>query len=287
MKKQSLELINRWFTGLNQTNLNDLLILFAKNPIIKNAANSEISGEKAAQQLLEGFFSRTESRHFELLDAAETENEIFAFWIGEYVFRPGVQIADVVLEESMTVKIKGVERFCINEEFRIVRCDIMHETTSIVIAAKNSKAKIEQSKKREFNPTGVVHRYFEAEEIGDVEAVVSLCAPNVKVINAANPPQYGFEGVRQYVQVFKERTSQRKFIIGKIATNKNVTFAFWNAVITFNAGVTFGAITTLKSFTVELQGVCRFVFDEDGKIEQLFVFHETTTALLKAVETLK
>lgn len=286
MKKQSMELINLWFTGLNQTNLDDLLKLFAKNPVIKNAANPEQNGEKAAKELLEGFFYRTQSRWFELIDAAENGNEIFAYWAGEYIFRPGIQIADIVLEEPLAVNVKGVDRFCVNEEFKITRCDIVHETTSMVVAARNAKEKVEATKKPGVNPDEIVKKYFGAEEAGDVEGVVCLCAPNVKVINAASPTQYGLEGVRQYVQTFKDRTAKRKFMVGRIASDKNVTFAWWNANIDFKSGISFGPVTTQKPFSLDLQGVCRFQFDENGKIDQLFVFHETTTAMVKAVETL-
>ena len=54
-------------------------------------------------------------------------------------------------------------------------------------------------KETNMNSHSRIGAYFHAEERGDIEAVVALCAEDVIVRNAANPPQHGKEGARAYV----------------------------------------------------------------------------------------
>lgn len=134
------------------------------------------------------------------------------------------------------------------------------------------------------NARDLVNEYFDAEERGDVEAVVALCAENVIVRNAAQPPQRGKPGAREYVTSFRDRTSRRVFQVLAVAEGNGVVFAWWSAQLTFRAGVSFGPVTTRRPFDVELQGICRFRLNRNGKIEELDVFHETTTPFRLAQE---
>lgn len=130
----------------------------------------------------------------------------------------------------------------------------------------------------------IMLEYFRAEEAGEIEAVVDLCDENVVVRNAANPPQTGKEGAREYVTSFKNRTDERRFQVLAMAQNGNISFAWWEARLTFKAEIAFGPITTKRPFSVTLQGVCRFVFTPEDLIKELDVFHETTTAFKLAME---
>lgn len=129
-----------------------------------------------------------------------------------------------------------------------------------------------------------VEAYFRAEEQGDVQRIVNLCSPEVVIRNAAQPPAIGKEGAARYVEDFKGRTSERSFTILAYAENEEVAFAWWDAAITFNAGVAFGPLTTQRPFSVALRGICRFRFDEGGLFTELDVCHETTTPTRLAQE---
>jgi len=283
MKNSTIQLVNDWFTGLNQSDMDKLLRLFAPSPQIRNAANPVLEGENAARQLLEVFFLRTESRFLFPMEITQEGNEVFVHWKGYLTFRAGIQIADVVLDDSVTVPLRGVERFILDENGKIAQCDIVHETTSPMMYARASKSQPnfvnpEQAKE-------VVRKYFEMEEIGDVEGVVDLCHSNVTVVNAANPIQFGKEGVRQYVTTFKDRTTQRKFSVGTISIHNDNVMVWWDAKITFKSGIAFGPVKSQKEFEANLKGVCRFKFNSEGQILELDIFHETTTALILAQRT--
>jgi ketosteroid isomerase-like protein len=283
MKNETVQLVQNWFNGLNQSDIHSLLKLFAPSTKIRNAANSLMEGENAARQLLEIFFQRTESRFLFPMEITQQGNEVFAHWKGYLTFAAGIQIADTVLDKPVTVPFRGVERFILDDNGKIVECDIVHETTSPVLYARASKS--QPNFVTADKAADVVKKYFELEEIGDVEGVVELCHPNVVVVNAANPTQFGKKGVRQYVQTFKDRTAQRKFIVGTISIHNDNVMVWWDAKITFKAGITFGLVTSKAEFDADIKGVCRFKFTADGQIIELDVFHETTTALLLAQKT--
>lgn len=128
----------------------------------------------------------------------------------------------------------------------------------------------------------LVERYFDAEERGDVDAVVALCAADVVVRNAAQPPQRGLDGVRTYVTSFRDRTSARAFDVIAVAEADDVVFAAWSARLVFNAGVPFGPVIPRRPFDIELTGICRFKLDAEGKVRELDVFHETTSVVQRA-----
>jgi ketosteroid isomerase-like protein len=134
------------------------------------------------------------------------------------------------------------------------------------------------------NYRGLVREYFRAEQEGDIEAVVALCAPEVVIRNAAQPPTYGLEGARQYVADFKARTDERRFTVLAMAGAGETVFAWWDAQLTFKAGTRFGPVQTKRPFTVQLQGVCRFKLNLENRVVELDVFHETTTAFRLAQE---
>ena len=124
-----------------------------------------------------------------------------------------------------------------------------------------------------------VSDYFRAEERGDIEAVVAMCADDIIVRNAANQPQHGREGARAYVTSFSDRTASRRFEVLSVAVQGDVVYALWRADLTFRAGVAFGPVTTTKPFDLSLPGICRFKLNEAGLFTELDVMHETTTAV--------
>ncbi len=56
------DLASRWFTALNEGDLNRLLSMFVEAPRIRNAGKPSASGPEVARNLLEDFFQRTASR---------------------------------------------------------------------------------------------------------------------------------------------------------------------------------------------------------------------------------
>jgi SnoaL-like domain len=136
MKEQTTSLINAWFEGLNRSDLESLRPLFCPSPRIRNASNPPLEGPHAVDQLLEDFFRRTKSRHFEVIDAAEIDEQAFAYWVGDLTFASGITIAGVELTQPLTVTLRGVERFRLTPDGRISEMDIIHETTTVAQAAR-------------------------------------------------------------------------------------------------------------------------------------------------------
>lgn len=145
MKTATLHLVQTWFDCLNRSDLDALLGLFGPNPRIRNAANPPIEGPDAPRRLLEEFFGRTSARKLEVVDLAEGDGQVFACWSGELTFRPGIRIAEVTLPREIRVPLRGVERFRLDENGRITELDIVHETTSVVLAARQAAAFTKQS----------------------------------------------------------------------------------------------------------------------------------------------
>lgn len=127
-------LVNRWFDGLNRSDLADLLGIFAETPWIQNAAHPPIEGPDAARTLLEDFFERTASRRFELIDMAEHGDEVFAGWIATLVFRKGATVAGRVLRNDVSVEQRGADWFELDGSGRIKVLRIAHETTTTMLA---------------------------------------------------------------------------------------------------------------------------------------------------------
>lgn len=273
-----------WFEGLNKTDMRQLLALFsADGAYIRNAAQPATSGSEAPQRLLEEFFARTASRHFALIDFTANETEIVAAWHGILTFRAGIQIADVTLAKPLNVVLRGVDRFVL-EEGRIVELTIDHETTTVVQAARAAALR-EQITPDATHYEAVISNYFACEEAGDVEGVVALCDPSVVVRNAAQPMAVGLAGVRSYVESFRDRTISRVFDVVSISTAPGLAYATWKADLVFRAGTAFGPVTSKTAFPLTLEGACRFVFNASGKLVEIDVYHETTSALKRAQET--
>lgn len=131
MRESVVRVLARWFDGLNAGEIDDLLALFAPSPFIRNAANPPMSGPMAARTLLMDFFERTRSRTFNLLDAAENDRQVFAAWTAELTFRKGARVGELALPFDVTVPLRGIDRFKLDDADRIVELDIVHETTSV------------------------------------------------------------------------------------------------------------------------------------------------------------
>jgi hypothetical protein len=144
MQTQHCDLIERWFAGLNAGDINALIPLFAEKPLILNAANPPLTGPEAARRLLEDFFSRTVARHFEVIDAAASDNDVFAAWTAVLTFRRGITIAGVTLPCDLEVPLRGAERFVLDADGRIAQVDIVHETTSVMLAAHRAASAAER-----------------------------------------------------------------------------------------------------------------------------------------------
>jgi|CXWL01.1.fsa_nt_gi ketosteroid isomerase-like protein len=302
MTKNTQHIIPTWFESLNRGDINKLLPLFGNNCRIKNAAHPVIEGKNAPKQLLSDFFARTESREFRLIDCAENGDEVFASWEGIIVFKKGLSIAGLQsLIAPLPVRYRGVERFKFDQAGFIEELEIVHETTSVprlaALQLAGQTIVCPSFETTQDNPieigdeTGhvdyspLVHRYFQAEEQGNIEAVVDLCSDSVIVRNAANSPQYGKQGAREYVESFFLRTTNRQFTIKTIARQGATYFAHFKGEIGFREGAAFGTVIAAAPFDVTLDGICRFKI-LDGYFVELDVYHETTTALLLAKATL-
>jgi SnoaL-like domain len=276
MNVKHIELLHTWFDSLNRGDTRALLPLFSPECHIQNAADPPDKAPGAADRLLTSFFRRTESRRFELVDFASSDRTIHACWSSVLTFHTGIAIADVTLPAPLVVVLNGVDVFELNAANKIARLFITHETTSVIAAARRLTS---AEKSGPTNLESQVLSYFRAEECGDAETIVGMCDERVMIINAAQPPAYGLDGARRFVEDFRSRTTRRLFQVCSLAVRGTSAFAEFRCRITFREGAQFGpAVRAQKEFTVELQGVCRFEFNATGKLIFLRIFHETSTA---------
>jgi hypothetical protein len=69
-----------------------------------------------------------------------------------------------------------------------------------------------------------------------------------------------------------------------VAEHQGTIYARWKVALTFRAGVSFGPVTTLRPFDVDLNGICRFKLDAFGLFREIDTYHETTTPMRLAQE---
>lgn len=279
MKNEYRNAVTKWFDGLNRGDLDGLLALFGANPSIKNAAFPLDSADGAPRQLLEGFFSRTSARHFQVTGYAESGDLVFASWIGLVTFTGPV--GDVNLPAPLPVCLTGVEEFHFRDGL-INHLGITHETTTLAVLAKRQA--LSGPLPDSVDLDRAVRCYFQAEEDGDVEGIVSLFDADAVIRNAAQPMVFGKDGARKFATDFRDRTEFRKFSVLATAQQGSKMFASWRGHLRFKAGVAFGPVHSAEPFEIELSGVCEFDFTPRGTIHSLLIAHETTTVMQRAME---
>jgi hypothetical protein len=130
-----------------------------------------------------------------------------------------------------------------------------------------------------------VNAYFEAQNRSDAATVVGLFSETGTVQNAAMPPVSGHVGIRSFCENLYARTSARQFEVLSVLEGQGRAMAEWKVKMTFATGAAVGPHTLASSFEVELRGVNVFEFAPGGdKIDQLRVFHETSTVARLAAE---
>ncbi|MGW2539953.1 nuclear transport factor 2 family protein [Kitasatospora sp. NPDC001574] len=125
---------------------------------------------------------------------------------------------------------------------------------------------------------GIVDRYLVAEEQADIESVSALFSENPRIKSAANPELTGADALTKFCHGFWDRTERRAFEVIDIAVHDNTIYAFVNSVLRFRAGAAFGPVIACEAFEVTLPTALKFVVNENLKIIDLLVCHETTTA---------
>ena len=280
MNNKYRNVVTKWFDGLNRSDLEGLLVLFTDNPSIRNAAFPLDQGKEAPRRLLESFFGRTSARHFQMTGYSESGDLAFTSWIGLLTFTGPV--GDLNLSVPLSICLSGVEEF----HFRNGQIDylgIVHETTTLGVQAR--RRTLSGSVPDSVDLDRTVRDYFRAEEVGDVEAIVSMFDVNAVIRNAAQPPAFGKDGARRFASDFRDRTEFRKFSIATTAREGAKIFASWRGHLRFKAGIAFGPdVRTVEPFEVELSGVCEFDFTQRGAIHTLLIAHETTTVMQMAIK---
>lgn len=270
--------IHAWFDALNDGNQDAAVALFEPTAHrIKNAANPALEGPGAAAQLLEEFFARTTKRHFTLGTIAHGVDRSMATWTGTLTFAEGAVIAGIEVN-AFTVTFSGIEVFTFNEAHLFTNVEIIHETATVArTAAAHARAHtgVEMP-----DPHEVALGYLSAETAADLPSLAALFADNVAIRNAAVPLDDRPGSLERFATDFWNRTSDRKFTLidAAVDDDRNV-LAFAEARLTFKAGAAFGPIVAPAPFVLEIPVGLRFHIDAAGKIDELDVAHETTTAL--------
>ncbi|MEU9272666.1 nuclear transport factor 2 family protein [Streptomyces sp. NPDC048251] len=126
--------------------------------------------------------------------------------------------------------------------------------------------------------TEIVDRYLVAEEQADFESISALFSENPRIKNAANPEITGSDALTRFCRGFWDRTERRDFEVIDISVQDNTVYAFVNSALRFRASAAFGPVIARGTFEVTLPTALKFVVNENHKIIDLLVCHETTTA---------
>ena len=97
-----------------------------------------MEGPDTPRRLLTEFFAHTIARRFSVLDAAAGDGQLFVGWTGDLTFASAGWLEDVIRRRSLTVTLRGVERFQLDDQGRIEQLDVFHETTSVTEAARKA-----------------------------------------------------------------------------------------------------------------------------------------------------
>ena len=130
----------------------------------------------------------------------------------------------------------------------------------------------------------VVKRYFEALNNSDVQGITDLFGDRAQVFNLSFSPIEGKAGVQNFCQEFFEQTTQRNFQILSVAFANQQVMAHWSAALQFRSGAKVGSLVLETGFPLRLEGVNVFIFKDDGVIDEMKIFHETTSIAQKAEE---
>lgn len=272
--------IHAWFDALNDGKHEAAVALFEPTSHrIKNAANPAIEGPDAADQLLQDFFARTTKRRFTLGTIAHGVGRSMATWTGTLTFAEGAVIGGMEVN-AFTVTFSGIEVFTFNEANLFTNVEIIHETATVArAAAAHARAHTPAEMP---DPREVALGYLCAETTADFPALAALFADNVAIRNAAAPLDDRPGSLERFATDFWNRTSDRTFTLidAAVDDDRNV-LAFAEARLTFKAGAAFGPLVAPAPFVLEVPVGLRFHIDAAGKIDELDVAHETTTALAK------
>lgn len=126
--------VDAWFAGLNLGDADMVKAHFAPVHRIRNAANPPIEGPRAVDDLLQEFFVRTSQRDFTVHGVAHSTSRAFARWTADITFADGATVAGHVVDE-FTTTFDGIDVFAFDEHGRIIAVDIIHQTTTVALAA--------------------------------------------------------------------------------------------------------------------------------------------------------
>ena len=102
--------------------------------VITNAANPTVTGPDAATTVLHEFFTRTTARDFTVHSVAHGEHVSFAHWTAQLTFGDGATVAGHTVNAFATA-IQGVDTFAFNADDLLTAVEILHQTSSVAIAA--------------------------------------------------------------------------------------------------------------------------------------------------------
>lgn len=122
-----------------------------------------------------------------------------------------------------------------------------------------------------------VRAWFDGLNRGDMDGLLTLFGSSPRIRNAANPPVQGPNAPHQLLDEFFTRTSARHFELIDAAEADALVFVSWLGQLTFRKGVRIADVLLPDEMTVELRGCDRFKLDQEGRIEELDIVHETSS----------
>lgn len=134
MKPDRQLVMETWFSGLDAGERSPIEALFASTHTIRNAAAPPETGPRAIRALLEDFYERTSHRAFTVRGTASSSRRSFARWSARLTFATGAVVAGIEVE-TFAVDLVGLDVFTFDDDGLVSELDIIHQTTSVAIAA--------------------------------------------------------------------------------------------------------------------------------------------------------
>lgn len=132
------KLVSDYFAAEEQGDVEAVVALCSDDVVIRNAAQPPVYGKEGARKFASDFKARTDERRFKVLTVAINDDVCFAWWDGEITFKEGVAFGTVMSKRAFKVNLQGVCRFKVDAFGDIKELDVVHETSTPVLRARET-----------------------------------------------------------------------------------------------------------------------------------------------------
>jgi hypothetical protein len=134
----AIDTVREYFKLEEEGEVEALVHLFSPYAVIINAANPVQFGPQGARNYIQAFKDRTHQRKFDIENISFYNDTIMVWWHAQIEFRSGVAFGDIISKKAFKAPLKGVCRFRFNSNGEIEELDVVHETSSVAILARQT-----------------------------------------------------------------------------------------------------------------------------------------------------